>query len=60
MKGGRSSRRLPPVNDNFSYKNMDKMKISIIAETPRIKVHIVCVLYPCSGVISPKLVTTQK
>lgn len=27
---------------------------------PSTSVHNVCVLYPCSGSISPKLVTTQK
>ena len=36
------------------------MNISTIDAIPMINVHTVCVLYPCSGVISPKLVTTQK
>ncbi len=45
----------------FSYRNSKlNINISSIPEIPKIRVAIVCVLYPFSGVIAPKLVTTQK
>ena len=36
------------------------MKIKAIEQIPSTSVAAVCVLYPSSGVIPPKFVTTQK
>lgn len=45
----------------LSYsKNREIIQMKIIDATPMSKVTMVCVLYPSSGFISPKLVTTQK